>query len=148
MGFRRCTGRSPSSPMIRRTTFSEMANGSASSMRSSRWMVRMAPHAAALLEQTAYPFAQNGVLVPGPHGRALVVAGAATERHGIEHGLEAEPAPDPFHDPRLLPVRRPARVEARAAGFYNRDRPRHRVLQTQRGDLPFQPHRIVAPVVY
>lgn len=83
----------------------------------------MAPHAAALLEQTAYPFAQNGVLVPGPHGRALVVAGAATERHGIEHGLEAEPAPDPFHDPRLLPVRRPARVEARAAGFYNRDRP-------------------------
>lgn len=108
----------------------------------------MAPHAAALLEQTAYPFAQNGVLVPGPHGRALVVAGAATGRHGIERDLEAEPAPDPFHDPRLLPVRRPARVEARAAGFYNRDRPRHRVLQTQRGDLPFRPHRVVAPVVH
>lgn len=102
---------------MRRTTFSETANGSAPSRRSMAWMVRPPPHSPALLEQDSDPFAQAGVLVPGLDHRALVVVGAAGQTHGPQNGVEAELIPERVNDPRPLPVRQFGGIVARAVDF-------------------------------
>ena len=77
----------------------------------------VSPHSPALLEQIVDPFAQRGVFVTGRDGGALVIVGAALERHGPECGVEAEPAPERVNDPRPLPVRQFRRVRARVVCF-------------------------------
>ena len=77
----------------------------------------VSPHAPALLEQEAHPFAQDGVLVDGPHGRAPVIVGAAPEPHRAERVREPELTSDRVDDPRLLPARQPGGIQARVACF-------------------------------